>query len=309
MKRFGILLPIAAALLLLAASCSLDQFGNALNSMGTNILGPAPVDASDISAIADNVGTTDGPVVEEDGSFVISTGNKDIRIEGIKLAEAESVLADMSPSDIAKIGQKLERDGAEEAIFNEMDSIIEVVPSEDGEPTLVDGLHGTAMILSSAIDFAEEALNKLSGDNASIVDAVRSIQTGLESLSSSTEPKRGDVILLQMTQSLVYDILDVVTDETGALLPEFNDSMFEGDALQSVIDSAGVLIGFSNALQKETGETAGDQSLINGVNDLWGFVEKMIDQMGGSGENQDPSGSEETPSQPEGGESEGGETV
>ena len=112
-----------------------------------------------------------------------------------------------------------------------------------------------------------------------------------------------------MTQSLVYDILDVVTDETGALLPEFNDSMFEGDALQSVIDSAGVLIGFSNALQKETGETAGDQSLINGVNDLWGFVEKMIDQMGGSGENQDPSGSEETPSQPEGGESEGGETV
>lgn len=302
MKRFGILLPIAAALLLLAASCSLDQFGNALNSMGTNILGPAPVDASDISAIADNVGTADGPVVEEDGSFVISTGNKDIRIEGIKLAEAESVLADMSPSDIAKIGQKLERDGAEEAIFNEMDN---AVTDED----TVNGLNGTAEVLSSAISFAEGQLDQLTGDYADIADAVRSIQTGLESLSSSTEPKRGDVILLQMTQSLVYDILDVVTDETGALLPEFNDSMFEGDALQSVIDSAGVLIGFSNALQKETGETAGDQSLINGVNDLWGFVEKMIDQMGGSGENQDPSGSEETPSQPEGGESEGGETV
>ena len=302
MKRFGILLPIAAALLLLAASCSLDQFGNALNSMGTNILGPAPVDASDISAIADNVGTTEGPVVEEDGSFVISTGNKDIRIEGIKLAEAESVLADMSPSDIAKIGQKLERDGAEEAIFNEMDN---AVTDED----TVNGLNGTAEILSSAISFAEGQLDQLTGDYADIADAVRSIQTGLDSLSSSTEPKRGDVILLQMTQSLVYDILDVVTDETGALLPEFNDSMFEGDALQSVIDSAGVLIGFSNALQKETGETAGDQSLINGVNDLWGFVEKMIDQMGGSGESQDPSGSEETPSQPEGGESEGGETV
>ena len=307
MKRFGKLLPVAAAILLLAASCSLDQFGNALSSMGTNILGPAPVDASDISAIADNVATTDGPRTEEDGSFVINTGNKDIKIEGIELAETESVLADMSSGDIAKIGQKLERDGAEEAIFKEMDNPVT-------DPATISGLNGTAAVLSSAVDFAESQLDNLTGEYADIAEAVRSIQSGLDSLSSASEPKRGDVILLQMTQSLVYDILDVVTDENGALIPEFNESMLEGEALQDVIDSAGVLIGFSNALQKETGETAGDESLISGVNSLWGWVEKMIDQMGSSEEENppaedEPSGPEENPSDPESGESEGGETV
>ena len=299
MKRFGILLPIAAAFLLSAASCSLDQLGNALNSMGMNILGPAPVDASDISAIADNVATTEGPRTEEDGSFVISTGNKDIKIEGIELTAADSILADMPASDIAKIGQKLEREGAEEAIFNEMD-----VPVTD--ENTISGLNGTASVLSSAIDFADGQLDNLGGDYADIVNAVKSIQTGLDSLSSSTEPKRGDVILLQMTQSLVYDILDVVTDDTGALIPEFSEDMLEGEALQDVIDSAGVLIGFSNALQKETGETAGDASLISGVNDLWGWVEKMIDQSA-SGSEENPEGGE-TPEEGDSG-NEGGETV
>ena len=58
MKRYGILLPIAVALLF-AASCSLDQLGDSLTAMGTNILGPAPVDATGVTNIADNTTTAD----------------------------------------------------------------------------------------------------------------------------------------------------------------------------------------------------------------------------------------------------------
>ena len=76
MKRYGILLPIAVALLF-AASCSLDQLGDSLTAMGTNILGPAPVDATGVTNIADNTTTTnlkDGPIqVKEDSSILIQS--------------------------------------------------------------------------------------------------------------------------------------------------------------------------------------------------------------------------------------------
>ncbi len=275
MKRYGILLPIAA-MLLFAASCSLDQLGDSLSAMGTNILGPAPVDATSVTKIADNATATDltggGPVkTNDDGSVLIDTGNKEVRIEGISLAQVDSILSDLSANEIASIGMTLEVQGDSSALFDAMKAPV-------SDEAVLDGLHGTASIFSGIIDSISSQLGNLPSE---VGDPIREISSGLKALSSGQATK-GDLLLLQITQSLVFDVLDVVTDANGELLTDFNIEMLEGESVQSVISSAGVLIGFAQVLQNGN-ETAGNQSLITTVNDLLDQLQDYIDNLGNAG--------------------------
>ena len=274
MKRYGILLPIAVALLF-AASCSLDQLGDSLTAMGTNILGPAPVDATGVTNIADNTTTTnlkDGPIqVKEDSSILIHTGNKDVRIEGLNLnlTQDDSILSNLSANEIASIGMTLEVQGDSSALFDAMN-----VPVENED--MLKGLRGTATIFSDIINSISSSLNDLPVD-------IKGIESGIKAISSSAySPTKGDLLLLQITQSLVFDVLDVVTDANGELLTDFNIEMLEGESVQSVISSAGVLIGFAQVLQNGN-ETAGNQSLITTVNDLLDQLQDYIDNLGNAG--------------------------
>ena len=274
MKRYGILLPIAVALLF-AASCSLDQLGDSLTAMGTNILGPAPVDATGVTNIADNTTTADlssgsGPIkTNDDGSISIHTGNKDVRIEGINLTEVDSILSNLSANEIASIGMTLEVQGDSSALFDAM-----TVPVENED--MLKGLRGTATIFSDIINSISSSLNDLPVD-------IKGIESGIKAISSSAySPTKGDLLLLQITQSLVFDVLDVVTDANGELLTDFNIEMLEGESVQSVISSAGVLIGFAQVLQNGN-ETAGNQSLITTVNDLLDQLQDYIDNLGNAG--------------------------
>ena len=274
MKRYGILLPIAVALLF-AASCSLDQLGDSLTAMGTNILGPAPVDATGVTNIADNTTTADlssgsGPIkTNDDGSISIHTGNKDVRIEGINLTEVDSILSNLSANEIASIGMTLEVQGDSSALFDAMN-----VPVENED--MLKGLRGTAIIFSDIINSISSSLNDLPVD-------IKGIESGIKAISSSAySPTKGDLLLLQITQSLVFDVLDVVTDANGELLTDFNIEMLEGESVQSVISSAGVLIGFAQVLQNGN-ETAGNQSLITTVNDLLDQLQDYIDNLGNAG--------------------------
>ena len=276
MKRYGILLPIAVALLF-AASCSLDQLGDSLTAMGTNILGPAPVDATGVTNIADNTTTADlssgsGPIkTNDDGSISIHTGNKDVRIEGINLTEVDSILSNLSANEIASIGMTLEVQGDSTALFDAMKALV-------SDETVLDGLHGTASIFSGIIDSISSQLGNLPSE---VGEPIKKISSGLKALSSGQATK-GDLLLLQITQSLVFDVLDVVTDANGELLTDFNIEMLEGESVQSVISSAGVLIGFAQVLQNGN-ETAGNQSLITTVNDLLDQLQDYIDNLGNAG--------------------------
>ena len=274
MRRKCILL--IAAVAILAASCSLDQLGNTLGAMGGNIFGDAPVDASGLTKLADSVGTGSNSSVtkNENGEFLVNTGNKTVTIPGnLGMEIPQAMLSDLSASDIAVIGQTLEKGGSTDSVFNAM--------SEPVRDEVVDGVKGTAELFSGIIDSISTQLGALPTE---IGNPIKEISYGLKAIASApASATKGDLILLQITQSLVFDALEVVSDSEGNLIEDLSTVSFEGEAVQNVINSAGVLIGFTQALQTEAGETAGNKQLIETVNGLLDDLEKYIDDMTSGG--------------------------
>ncbi len=278
MRRKCILL--IAAVAILAASCSLDQLGNTLGAMGGNIFGDAPVDASGLTSMADSAGVKDfedgssDVISVKDGVTTVKTGNKDVKIPSeLNTQNIKAMLSDLSPSDIAVIGQTLEKGGSTDAVFKAM--------SEPVKEEVHEGVKGTAELFSGIIDSISNQLDALPTE---IGNPIKEISGGLKAIAQDpASATKGDLILLQITQSLVFDALEVVSDSEGNLIEDLSTVSFEGEAVQNVINSAGVLIGFTQALQTEAGETAGNKQLIETVNGLLDDLEKYIDDMTSGG--------------------------
>ncbi len=281
---------VLLASLMIFSCSSPEQLGNGLGKTGMNIFGNATVDTSEIveRLTIENLQVSGSDSIRMN---ISSSKSIDLSEYNINAADLESYdpEAERSSSALFPIFSPL-TDSTKRWISMVLETengLADLVRSLGEDATDLDriALKNSVAILAG---IAGEVINHLDAfipsdymsQASSLIDQVK---REVDSLVDTSSFRKADILILQVTLSVMYSAVDIITDASGAI----NEELFAGESdevLSRILSKAQVLvsdIGQLIELSVEVAETYADNLFASDIAELDAMLDELISQLEG----------------------------